>query len=166
MKPAVDYNWFDTGFDQRLLALAAQRIQKIVSTPPLSNFISGGKHQSLHSQRCGSLNPVARLRPSADIGTIQSFENYVLSSSFGANHPVGSALMGTCLKVIRLIVSDNHLFHSAPRGIGGVVDSNLKVYGTSNVYVVDASVIPVEPVGHTQATVYAIAERAAQLFIK
>ena len=49
------------------------------------------------------------------------------------------------------------------RGLGGVVDSRLKVYGTSNVRVVDASVFPFQVSGHLTSTLYAIAERAADL---
>ncbi|KAJ5804230.1 CAZyme family AA3 [Penicillium psychrosexuale] len=50
-----------------------------------------------------------------------------------------------------------------PKEIGGVVDSSLKVYGTSNVRVVDASVMPFQVCGHLQSTVYAVAERAADI---
>ncbi|KAJ5177532.1 Glucose-methanol-choline oxidoreductase [Penicillium coprophilum] len=50
-----------------------------------------------------------------------------------------------------------------PKDIGGVVDSSLKVYGTSNVRVVDASVLPFQVCGHLQSTVYAVAERAADI---
>lgn len=46
---------------------------------------------------------------------------------------------------------------------GGVVDSQLKVYGTSNVRVVDASIFPLEPRGNIQVTVYAVAEKAADI---
>lgn len=42
----------------------------------------------------------------------------------------------------------------------GVVDpTTLKVYGTSNLRVVDASIIPLIPATHPVATIYAIAER-------
>ncbi|KAJ5159868.1 uncharacterized protein N7482_006872 [Penicillium canariense] len=50
-----------------------------------------------------------------------------------------------------------------PKEVGGVVDTSLKVYGTSNVRVVDASVMPFQVCGHLQSTVYAVAERAADI---
>jgi choline dehydrogenase-like flavoprotein len=45
--------------------------------------------------------------------------------------------------------------------LGGVVDDNLLVYGVDNVRVVDASVVPFQVCGHLAATLYAIAEKAA-----
>lgn len=51
-----------------------------------------------------------------------------------------------------------------PRKSGGVVDTNLLVYGTKNVRVVDASVIPAVPGQHPMALIYAIAIRAASIF--
>jgi choline dehydrogenase-like flavoprotein len=51
----------------------------------------------------------------------------------------------------------------ASRSLGGVVDSSLKVYGTSNLRVVDASVLPLLVGAHLQATVYAISERVRHL---
>jgi choline dehydrogenase len=49
------------------------------------------------------------------------------------------------------------------RELGGVVDPELRVYGTTNVRVVDASVIPMQISGHLTATIYAIAERASDI---
>ncbi|KAK5948501.1 hypothetical protein OHC33_010535 [Knufia fluminis] len=50
-----------------------------------------------------------------------------------------------------------------PRGSGGVVDSNLKVYGVDGLRIVDASIMPVIPDQHTMAAVYMIAEKAAAM---
>ncbi|KAF7564101.1 hypothetical protein G7046_g39 [Stylonectria norvegica] len=46
-----------------------------------------------------------------------------------------------------------------PLDLGGVVDSELKVYGTCNLRVVDAGIMPLIPAAHLQASVYAIAEK-------
>jgi choline dehydrogenase-like flavoprotein len=50
-----------------------------------------------------------------------------------------------------------------PQDIGGVVSDELIVYGTSNVRVVDASVLPYQVCGHLVSTLYAVAEKAADL---
>lgn len=50
-----------------------------------------------------------------------------------------------------------------PRDKGGVVDHQLRVHGTRGLRVVDASIFPIEPTGNIQTTVYAVAERAADL---
>ncbi|KAF8428992.1 hypothetical protein EV426DRAFT_583223 [Tirmania nivea] len=46
---------------------------------------------------------------------------------------------------------------------GGVVDDRLKVYGTTNLRIVDASIQPLIPATHLQATIYAVAEKAADI---
>ncbi|RPA94765.1 hypothetical protein L873DRAFT_1393758 [Choiromyces venosus 120613-1] len=51
-----------------------------------------------------------------------------------------------------------------PREIGGVVDHNLLVYGTKNLRIVDASIIPLIPGSHLSSTVYAIGEKVKILF--
>lgn len=50
-----------------------------------------------------------------------------------------------------------------PRNLGGVVDPNLLVYGTSNLRIVDTSIFPMVPGAHLQAVVYAVAEKAADI---
>ena len=50
-----------------------------------------------------------------------------------------------------------------PKDQGGVVDSKLIVWGTQNLRVVDASIFPFISRGNTMSTVYAVAEKAADL---
>lgn len=69
----------------------------------------------------------------------------LIKSQVGPNyHPIGTASM-------------------MARDLGGVVDSEFKVYGVSNLRVVDASVLPLQVSGHLTATLYAIAERALDI---
>ncbi|KAK3725483.1 hypothetical protein LTR37_000453 [Vermiconidia calcicola] len=46
---------------------------------------------------------------------------------------------------------------------GGVVDAELKVYGVEGLRIVDASMMPLIPGSHTSSTVYAVAEKAADI---
>jgi choline dehydrogenase-like flavoprotein len=82
--------------------------------------------------------------PSASTSTIAQWSNWV-KDNFRANyHVMTSAAM-------------------LPRAKGGVVDSAAKVFGTSNVRVVDASIIPFQVCGHLTSTLYAVSERISDL---
>ena len=50
-----------------------------------------------------------------------------------------------------------------PEAYGGVVGSDLLVYGVKQLSIVDGSIIPLVPATHLQATMYAVAEKAADL---
>lgn len=78
----------------------------------------------------------------SDVDIERTLRESLLTPSF--DHPVGTAAM-------------------MPREWGGVVDTGLRVYGVEGLWVVDASIIPLVPAAHTQATVYAVAEYAAEL---
>ncbi|TDL18468.1 alcohol oxidase [Rickenella mellea] len=71
--------------------------------------------------------------------------------------------------ITQAAASGSHLMGTAAlarRDLGGVVGNDLRVYGTRNLRVVDGSLIPVPIACHIQATIYAIAERAADLIKK
>ena len=71
-------------------------------------------------------------------------KDYLRDSICSIWHPVGTCAM-------------------MPRESGGVVDERLRVHGTKGLRIVDASVIPLITRGNPVATVYAVAERAADL---
>ncbi|KAJ6787515.1 hypothetical protein PWT90_02278 [Aphanocladium album] len=53
-----------------------------------------------------------------------------------------------------------------PRALGGVVDPRLRVYGTKNLHIVDAGILPFQLTSHTMSTLYAVAQRAAQIILE
>ena len=66
----------------------------------------------------------------------------------------------------KLLISNYHPTGTCammPRDMGGVVNERLIVHGTTNLRVVDASIMPMIPRGNIQSSVYAIAERAADI---
>ncbi|KAJ3531848.1 hypothetical protein NMY22_g7988 [Coprinellus aureogranulatus] len=73
------------------------------------------------------------------------FEAFLRETASTSLHGVGTASMGT------------------RDGDQGVVDPELKLKGAEGLRIVDASVIPRVPAGHTQAPVYVLAERASDL---
>lgn len=51
------------------------------------------------------------------------------------------------------------------RELGGVVDSELRVYGVKGLRIVDASIFPMAVAGHTSSSVYAVAEKVSMIVI-
>lgn len=79
------------------------------------------------------------LSPPADASTAD-LAHYIRSRGQTEYHPSGTAAM-------------------MPLALGGVVDPALLVYGTTNLRIVDASILPLVPAAHLQAVVYGVAEK-------
>ncbi|KAJ6460549.1 hypothetical protein C8R45DRAFT_1221023 [Mycena sanguinolenta] len=88
-----------------------------------------------------SLTPflAGEVLPGAAITTDAQFSQFVKESIGVAWDPLGTAAFGS------------------------VVGANLKVKGTTNVFVVDGSIIPVQPGSYSSAIIYGIGEKAAAL---
>ncbi|KAH7313674.1 hypothetical protein B0I35DRAFT_452065 [Stachybotrys elegans] len=78
------------------------------------------------------------------IRDLEGAKKYVVDSATSSYHTCGTAAM-------------------RPHERGGVVDGELRVHGTERLRVVDASVFPLIPRGNIQSSVYAVAEKAADL---
>ncbi|KAI0441785.1 GMC oxidoreductase-domain-containing protein [Xylaria telfairii] len=74
-----------------------------------------------------------------------------------------TALMETIRSMVRTEFHPSGTAAMMPRSAGGVVDTGLRVYGTKNLRVVDASILPLIPSGHIQSAIYAVAEKAADI---
>lgn len=80
--------------------------------------------------------------PDADADAINQVINNGIRTEF---HPSGTCAM-------------------LPLKQGGVVDPHLRVWGTQNLRVVDASIFPMIPGAHLQAVVYGVAEKVKAQF--
>ncbi|KAF7926681.1 uncharacterized protein EAE97_010190 [Botrytis byssoidea] len=78
------------------------------------------------------------------IHTLEGAKKYVLDTAVTAYHTCGTAAM-------------------LPKEKGGVVNDKLIVHGTNNLRVVDASIFPLIPRRNIQSSVYAVAEKAADI---
>ena len=90
---------------------------------------------------------VRRIEPAGDGElTEEQWWDNVKKTTEAIKHPIGTCSM-------------------LPRAKGGVVDHKLRVYGVKGLRVVDASIMPLHVAAHIQATVYAVAEKAASLIL-
>ncbi|KAI0096608.1 oxidoreductase [Nemania sp. FL0031] len=88
--------------------------------------------------------PLQRSSPLAHVTDLDAAKRYIKSRAISMWHPAGTCAM-------------------LPENAGGVVDASLRVYGVDNLRIVDSSVVPLLPPGNLQSTVYAVAERAADI---
>ncbi|XXH01664.1 NADPH-dependent 1-acyl dihydroxyacetone phosphate reductase [Hypoxylon texense] len=113
------------------------------------------RHVQFIEQGVAAAEPLAKwLKPNGkravgapEAGALNDLEvakKFVKDRAVGAHHFTGSCSM-------------------LPRDMGGVVDPQLRVYGTANLRVCDASIIPLTPRANPQATVYGIAEHGAKI---
>ena len=87
----------------------------------------------------------AEIAPGPKISTDAAIDAYIRKTAITVHHPLGTCRMGPS--------GDPH----------AVVDSNLRVFGTERLRVVDASVMPDLVGGNINASVIMIAEKAADL---
>jgi choline dehydrogenase-like flavoprotein len=85
------------------------------------------------------LGPV-EISPGPMVSTEEQIEQYLKDGSLYFFH-----MTGTCSML--------------KKELGGVVGTDLKVHGVSNLRIADASVQPLVPASHTQGTIYAVAEK-------
>lgn len=140
---SVDINPKDT------LAAPLVRYRAFTNPIDVKLFIEGVKvyRRLFGTPSASALGPV-ELTPGASVQTDADWERWLRKSvSPSFYHPVGTAALG-------------------PQSRGGVVDQELKVHGVEKLRVVDASIMPLIPGTHTSSTVYAVAEKAADLIIE
>ncbi|EIW59941.1 alcohol oxidase [Trametes versicolor FP-101664 SS1] len=135
--PAVTVNYFSVDFDLSVQIAGARLARRVLSSPPLGNL------------------SISEIAPGLDVvpdngdgGSDADWKKWIVqpgTAGFASvAHPIGTSAM-------------------MRRSLGGVVDAHLKVYDTTNLRVVDASIIPIQISAHPTSSLYGIAEKAADI---
>ena len=127
--PQIDPRYFSHPLDIEVMARHTQALETLAATQPFASYLKPNGRRN---------------HATAYVKDLQAAKDYLQTTAFSNNHPVGTCAM-------------------LPREKGGVVDTSLKVYGTQGLRVVDSSMIPLVPRANIQSTVYAVAERAADI---
>jgi 4-pyridoxate dehydrogenase len=126
--------------------LAAVRIQfNFLSDPADLIALQQACRRGLEIARQKPLDPFRgkQIAPAADAESDAGLETLIRAAAITVNHPAGTCAMG--------------------RGSDSVLEPDLTVRGTEGLRVVDASIFPDMPSAHINASVMAVAERAADL---
>ncbi|KZT24337.1 GMC oxidoreductase [Neolentinus lepideus HHB14362 ss-1] len=134
--PKVTVNYFSVDFDLSVQVAGARLSRRVLASPPLSS-LSVGEAVPGHTT----------VPDNGDGGSEQDWKKWILNPKAGFSsvaHPIGTCAM-------------------MRKDLGGVVNAHLIVYGTSNLRIVDASILPLQISAHLSATLYGVAEKAADL---
>ncbi|KAK0217272.1 glucose oxidase [Armillaria fumosa] len=148
--PAVNVNYFSVDWDLDVQIASARLSRTILTSPPLRCGVlrpewTLGIDDELYSDlSTGEVIPGNSVPDNSDRGTDDDWRSWITNGFAAVSHPIGTLAM-------------------MKRSLGGVVDSQLKVYDTSNVRVVDASIVPLHISAHLAAGLYGVAEKAADL---
>lgn len=109
----------------------------------LALFVAGFKYsRTIRETDAMKAINVVETYPGPSVVTDEQIEDFVREGISTEHHHAGTASM-------------------LPLELGGVVDSDLKVYGIQGLRIVDASVLPMLPAAHLQATLYGLAEKVS-----
>ncbi|KAM0751735.1 alcohol oxidase [Meredithblackwellia eburnea MCA 4105] len=104
------------------------------------------KYARTISQTAPLSSILTELSPGSAVSTDAEWETWIRGVVSTEYHPAGTASM-------------------LPQSIGGVVDTALRVHGTSRLRVVDSSIVPVGLSAHMTAPLYGIAENSYNIII-
>jgi choline dehydrogenase len=132
--PTINPAYFQHPLDLDMMARATLHCLTFTEIEPLKSVFRRDENGQVIGAKAGGKLPK----------TLDEAKEFVKANTATEYHPVGTCAM-------------------LPKDKGGVVDSELKVYGTSNVRVVDASIFPTHVQGNIVSLVYALAEKGADM---
>ena len=115
----------------------------------------------------GETIPGGAVPDNSQRGTDAAWASWIKKTFVPVAHPIGTAAMmrrslGGTLPLFVFTLLSTRLTLLCLICIG-VVDAQLRIYDTANVRVVDASIMPLQISAHLSATLYGVAEKAADL---
>jgi choline dehydrogenase len=132
--PTIDPAYFKHPLDVDMMARSILHVLSFTELEPIKHVFRRDDKGELIMAKSGGKFPK----------TLDEAKEYVQRNTVTEYHPVGTCAM-------------------LPKEKGGVVNDELKVYGTSNVRVVDASILPTHVQGNIVSLVYALAEKASDI---
>ncbi|KAF3048029.1 hypothetical protein E8E12_007667 [Didymella heteroderae] len=132
--PTIDPAYFSHPLDVDMMARALLHTLSFTEIEPLKSAL----------RRTADGEPVAAKWGGKLPKTLDEAKQFVRANTVTEYHPVGTCAM-------------------LPREKGGVVDAQLRVHGTRNVRVCDASIFPLHVQGNIVSLVYAVAEKGADI---
>ncbi|WWD16664.1 hypothetical protein CI109_101094 [Kwoniella shandongensis] len=131
--PTVDPRYFSADIDMQIQIAGARMARKIFQAAPLRTIVT--------EENAPGYDAVPE---DGNGGSDDDWRNWITDGFASVHHPIATCSMMS-------------------QDLGGVVGADLKVYGTANLRIVDASVLPIQFSAHLSATLYGIAENAADM---
>ncbi|EJC99460.1 glucose oxidase [Fomitiporia mediterranea MF3/22] len=133
IKPKIAADFFNVDFDLTVQTALARLARKLL------------QYSSFDDITAGEVTPGTSVVPDDENGgTDEAWQSWIRQAFWSVNHGIGSAAM-------------------MRRDLGGVVDGKLRVYDTTNLRVVDGSILPLHVSAHPSSTLYGVAEKAADI---
>jgi hypothetical protein len=150
-KPIIDPQYYlgPGKIDQKVMALGQRMAQHISQTEPLAKIIKKQVYP-----------PLSHESTSEQSAQEEFVSNYTVTDWH-------RMFKMSCILLLQGLTFDLAVGTCAMGGLegakAGVVDDRLRVYGVRGLRVIDASIMPLQVGAHIQATVYAIAEKGADM---
>jgi choline dehydrogenase len=133
--PSIDPRYFKHPLDIDMMARALLHVLTFTEIEPMKSVVRRSDNgEVVIAKSSGGKIP----------RTLEEAKEFTRKNTVTEYHPVGTCAM-------------------LPKEKGGVVSDELRVYGTANIRVVDASIFPTHVQGNVVSLVYAIAEKAADI---
>lgn len=140
--PAINPNWLSDPVDQELSVQWYRRMREVFRTDPVkSQLVEVGTEKW----------------PGLDIDSDEAILDMIRDSAMTVWHAASTCRMGK-----------SKMNNGVPERVNemDVIDSQARVFGVDALRVVDASSFPFLPPGHPQSTIYALAEKIADIILK